>query len=399
MNNKKHSPIIIVALYIFVLYSFMPIVAHYVPSIIRTLLAIILWGYFIIPKMTARWIPFIIIPCLTLVEYAINSPSRIAPHLYYCFNLATLAALSCAIIDKQDIRLARHLVWLLVGVFIINAICTYYGNIRFPNASRLLASTKYSEDYYETFQRFNIGGFDVIYSMTLSIPLAAISFKLLSRGKKVFPILVTVLLVLAIKESQYTIALVCAVISLLLFLIPIKTRSFFLVIPVVVSLFFIVFENIPSVLSAISSFSGGEAVNDRISDISNYLQGNQIDDNSDVIGRYEYYLLSVKGFLTYPIIGCISTGSNMVGGHSFILDSLAKFGIFGIIALLIMYNTFYRKYLCVYRNHCFFSFVIVLFSEYVVLTFINPQPFIPFVSFALPLFLFVTADSENLITT
>ena len=221
----------------------------------RVVLAVIIWAYFIIHELSFRWIPLILFPILTIFEYAIDSPDRIISHIYYIINLATLAALFCSIVDSKDYRLAKHLVWLLIISFVINAITTYFGNLRFPNASRLLASASFAGENYITFQKYNIGGFDVIYSLALATPLTAISFKLLPKMRKVFPVLIMILFISAIISSQYTTALICALASVLLFFIPLRTRPIYLVLFVIIPIsLFVVFNNSSSLFEAISSF-------------------------------------------------------------------------------------------------------------------------------------------------
>lgn len=396
MQNKAHSFVFKTILFIYVLYSFMPVVAYYIPSIVRFFLALFLWGYYIIHRVSFRWFPLMIFPIILLIGYAISSQDQFMPQLYYIINLMTLAALCCSIVDRDDFPLAKQLVLLLLIAFVINSITTYYGNIKFPNASRLLASVKFAAKNYDTYQRLNIGGFDVIYSLTLSIPLAAISFKRKKRFINILSLMAAFLFLLAIIQSEYSISLVFALASCLLFIVPLKsnlqTLLFLIGIPLLlISLLGESFD----VFSSISSLSGSEAVDNRMSDISDWLQGTQLDKDSDVSGRFEKYMLSLKGFLSSPIFGGMLSNSSMVGGHSFILDNLSKYGAIGLISMWLMFGTLFNKFFRIYSNCDFYYFSVLVFIEYVFLTLLNPQPFIPFVSFALPLYLYVLSKSTS----
>ena len=388
MGTKRHPIIIKVILFIYVLYSFMPAVAYYVPSYIRIVLALIVVFYFL-PRVSFRWLPIIIIPLLTLIGYALNSPSRFFPHLYYVFNIGVLGALSYSLVTRDEIALSRQIVVLLVISFVINSITTLYGNIRFPNASRVLASITLVAENYDNYRRQNIGGFDEIYSFTLSIPLAAIVFMKKKGILRILSLSVAVLFLFTIIKSDYTTALVFAVLSFLLFFFPLKTKNRTIIIVISLIVAFLLLGDSINVFSFISRLSGSDAVSNRMSDLSDWLQSGQLNDNSDVSGRFGLYMISLKGFLTSPIIGNLTSKETMVGGHSFILDNLSTYGLIGIISLLLMYSAIYNLNCKFYSKTDFFYFAIFIYVVYLFLTFLNPQPFIPFISFALPLFFYV----------
>lgn len=393
MLNKNHPFLIKVILFIYVLYSFMPVVAYYVPSILRVIMALFLWFYFS-PKISIRWFAIIIFPIFSVIELFFNSPSQFFTQLYYIINLGTLAALSYTLIRRNDLNLSRQLVFLLVITFVINGITTYYGNIIYPNASRLLASAIFAAENYDTYQRLNIGGFDVVYSLSLAILLAAIVFKKKKGVIKLGVLLIAILFLMAVIKTEYSTALIFALVSFLFFFIPLNSNFRTIVVYGFLLFGFVILWESFDFFSFISSLSGSDAVGNRMNDLSDFFQGNELEEGSDVLGRYERYMLSLKGFFSSPIFGSILTSNNMVGGHSFILDNLSRYGLIGLFSLWYMYSSVYKLNIKLYAKLDFYYFAVAIFIIYLLLNLLNPQPFIPFVSFALPLFFYVLSRNR-----
>ena len=394
--RDNNSIIIKAILFIYVLYSFMPVVGYYIPSILRVVFALIVLFYYW-PKFSFRWLPILIFPVFTLIEYAFNLNSQFFPHLYYVINLAVLAAISYSIVERDQIELSRQLVFVLVVAYIINAITTLYGNIKYPNASRLLASiTLVGDENYNLFRRLNIGGFDVIYVLTMCIPLAAIVFKKTNGVKKIIPLSVALLFLFTVIKSEYTTALLFALSSFLLFLFPLKTKAKTIIIcGAFLALFALLSESFDLFFN-ISTLSDSEAIGNRMSDLSDLFQGEQVDEESDVTVRSNLYFLSIKNFLASPIFGNIAAKETIKGGHSFILDNMSIYGLIGVVCLFFMFLAIYKLVFKKYSNKDFYHFAIIIYIVYISLCLLNPQPFIPFVSFALPLFFHVLSKEDGI---
>ena len=372
----------------------MPTVAYYIPSIIRILFALVIVLHFL-PKVSYRWFPIILFPILTLIGYAFNASPQFFPHLYYVINIGVLGALSYSLVARDEITLSRQLVFLIVIAFIINAVTTIYGNIRFPNASRVLASIKLVAENYDTYRRLNIGGFDEIYSLTLSIPIAAIVFKKKKGVIKVISILLAVLFLITVIKSEYSTALLFALLSFILFFLPLKTKIKTILFYISIFVAVILIGDAFDVFSYITRLSGSDSVGNRMNDLSDWLQSGQLEDSSDVTGRIGLYMLSLTGFLSSPIIGNMAAKENVVGGHSFILDNLSIYGIIGVISLWLMYSAIYKINCKLYSKNDFYHFSVFTFIIYLFLNLLNPQPFIPFISFALPLFYYVLSKEKE----
>ena len=392
IRKATDSLILRLLLYLYLLITFMPIVAYYVPSFVKIVLAVAIWLYYIIPYFSFKWIPLFGIPFLTLL-FSIGSNSNPLSYAYFLVNMATIAALFWPLTMEKNEGLSKRVVALIIISFIINATTTYIGNLVFPGASRELASMQAASDAYETYLSYNIGGFDVIYTLSLSIPVLAILFKNSKATQKFLILIVTIIFIMAIIQSQYTLALIIALFSIILFILPYNSKRFFLVAIIVLA---IILLNAPFVFTIIKTVSGSENVELRLSDFLTWIQGSSMYLESDISMRSEKYSMSINGFLSSPFLGNFLSGKRVDGGHSFVLDSACQFGVIGLVLIIWMYRTIWVSYLKRFQKCKFYVFVKVFFVEYIIVTILNPQEYIPFISFALPLVLvFIARASQN----
>ena len=63
--------------------------------------------------------------------------------------------------------------------------------------------------------------------------------------------------------------------------------------------------------------------------------------SGDLEARILLYEKSIYNFINNPIWGSNSYG----GGHSYILDNMSKFGLLGIIAMIIMYLRIFKIFI------------------------------------------------------
>ena len=397
MMGKKSGKLSIITslvLYVYLLSAFMPVMAYLVPSVVKTVFALYLWFAFRL-KFSSKWLPLLIIPVFSLIQKVFDSPVAFLTQLYFIINLATVAAVFWALTRGKYHALSRRLFFFIVGVYTVNAITTIVGNILFPDASRHLASVKYVGDMYGTYMKYNIGGFDVVYALSLSIALLAIMFKCNKNTIiRLVVLSLAVVFLFAVIQSQYTMALVGSLALALLFFIPmnVNKKRLFPVIGITALVLFVI-GGTTDIFDAITAISGSESVGQRMDDLSTVISGDDLQEVSDVVGRFEKYMMSINAFLHSPLVGTMFSGDE-VGGHSFILDSVASYGVFGIIALVLMYRTFFKYYVSCFRDTSFGMFVKVLGVAYVLLTLFNPQPLIIFISFAMPLCLLFTSQQS-----
>lgn len=256
---------------------------------------------------------------------------------------------------------------------------------------------KYVGDLYDTYLKYNVGGFDIVYSFVLIIPLLVYKYKktrlLIERS---LILIVLLVFMMAIIESQYTTALLFAIASLSLFFMPLNIKPYhFVILGIIILVVVFSTKYLIAFLSIISSVSGSDEVMVRMSDLADLSKGESLSSDSDVIGRSERYMMSIKLFFSSPIWGqMFSYAPGKVGGHSFILDNVAFYGLLGIYLLVLMFKTMYKLYIKDLKIFDIYPFAMIIFIEYILLTLLNPQPFIPFISFALPLSFYVLSKEH-----
>ena len=234
----------------------------------------------------------------------------------------------------------RVVVPMIVVFYVITCITTYNGLQIYPMASRDMASGLYSGVSYT---RINIGGFDFIYSLVVIHPM----FVFLLRTKKhtVLAILMSMLMGICVVESKYTLAAVTFVLSAMAYLLPIKDveRKRKWMIPKIAVVLVVIFLVAPSVLMYLSEqeFLGSSA--DKLQDVARILRG-EAAQSSDTFSRQRVYRESWETFLEYPIFGCRFFTADPVGGHSFFLDMMAKWGILGIGIVVAIVTAVFKWY-------------------------------------------------------
>ncbi len=229
------------------------------------------------------------------------------------------------------------------AIFIgITCVTTIIGLKVFPMASRELAS---GTAIYDTAQytRANIGGYDFIYALVLFIPVA---LWLINNSKGAMKVLYTAVLVLdvwCIYESQYTIALICVAITLLVLWIQFNKRvGFIALLAVALFLLFNGFSLIGSLFYWLSDVIEQEYVADRLLQLAQLFSGESI--NTDTSSeRIEHYFNELNAFSESPVWGhnFLSYDDDKISGHTLVLDILGGAGLIGIFMLSGIMRTLY----------------------------------------------------------
>lgn len=279
--------------------------------------------------------------------------------------------------------------WILVVILmltIVTAITTYFGTKIYPFACRDYAnSAKGDSSLIHAYKLINIGDFEFIYTLVVVIPILTCFFKYKAINSILY-ILSIVSFVFAIVASQYTTAFLMGIVALSSFFFPksnaySKFKLFF-------STFFVLgvlYLTLPILLNFLSNLIDSELVAGRIRDVASYISGNanDIDEVQGLSDRSEKIRMSIEVIKKYHFFGCWRIG--VAGGHSFILDTIADFGLIGLISIVLMYKYIYRQFFLPFADTPFYIFSIHCFIIVIVLSFMNPDPLIRFLTFTLPL--------------
>lgn len=267
--------------------------------------------------------------------------------------------------EREQYGYLSKIAYFMLVIMGITAITTYFGLINHPEISRILATGQDNEAITESING-NIGGFAFVYCFALSAPLYiwGIRNKVKSRFLKlVFNLVVICFSFMLLIKAQYTLGLLLWIIAIIFSLLVKKISLFkLLVINGAILFVFLGFSTeISQIFLHLADAVDSDIISQRFVEISMAIEG-QTSSTSDMAMRIEVYSKSIEAFLEHPILGgWLYNGTE--GGHSFVLDLLAKGGIiFGgfILVLLIMLTRFYLKS-GMKRNNYYLAFLFAFF--------------------------------------
>ena len=192
----------------------------------------------------------------------------------------------------------------------------------------------------ETYQyiRQGIGGYGLIYPQVCIAPLITSwtisSFK---KNKLCFALGVVWIIsfVLLVLNGGYTIAIVVGAIGFVLVLAKSKKSiiySLVISLGVMLTIYLLIAHSSNFRNFLLETFQRSNAIKSKINDLYNTYWG--LGDADSVEVRSDAYLFSLKGIITYPILGGL--WNPMIGSHSAILDTISQYGWFGGYAFITM---------------------------------------------------------------
>lgn len=262
---------------------------------------------------------------------------------------------------------------LIVFFFIITIITTIIGVLRFPSASRFLATGELGTSNERIlYSLANIGGYTFVYSVLFLSPLLFFAF----RKKVINPLIFICLLGLLFVffyTTEYTIAIVLFSVSTVFFLLKknIKVSTIFLFAVIGLIILIVLFEVISDILFFLSKNISSTSISERLEAMAGGKYGLLNSDDN----RVELYLMSLKFFLTYPIEGVAGKGFS-VGGHSFFLDFIAEFGILGLFEIIILYAEIFIVFIHPFSKCDGYAYLVYIFLETILFSIINAEFFV-----------------------
>ena len=267
----------------------------------------------------------LLIIIVNLIESKGDFGNLLKPINYYLLVVAFLMAYSYK--DRWDEL--SSLVPIVLLLLIYFNFKTYQTVVEDPAIARLIVR---NDPSIYPHIRNGVGGYGLLYSQVCVFPVLVSwilsSFK---KSKLRFAIGVAwiVSYVMYLLNSGYTIALVTSVVSLvILFLYRRSSIVMAVVITtiIVVSLVWLIGYN-DGFRNALLTFFDGTTVAKKINDI--YLSITTENAADSILVRMNAYWNSIVTILNYPFIGSLWWSSG--GGHSALLDTFAKYGVFGLI--------------------------------------------------------------------
>lgn len=313
-------------------------------------------------------------------------------YVYGEFQMLLFAFLAFSIVSRNDNRQTKRLTIFIFLSYTITAITTFVGNSKYIGASRLMATLDNNDPIRQLYVGENIGGFVFIYELVLLVPFVVF----LISSKKISCIAglgMMVLFALAILKSEYTTALLTFVLSLILLFIPKITKRkivVFVIALVLLSYFSNVF--LADVFEDLSANAESETLATRFDEIAEFLREGDASEGSNALNRIALYNKSINAFFSSNMLG--TWDGSLVGGHSFVFDTIGKFGILGLVMMFVMYRTIYKYYIGPYKEKTFYPYLYYIFIMAIFLACINPKTYIFMFVFVIPLFV-QTIASKN----
>ena len=178
--------------------------------------------------------------------------------------------------------------------------------------------------------RSGVGGYGLLYSQVCILPAIVVWMMgalRKSRIKFAIGLVWLITFTLYLLNSGYTIALVVCVVALvILFLYRRSSIVMAIVVTsiIIVAMVWLIGYN-DGFRNALLEFFDGTTVAKKINDI--YLSITTTEAADSILVRIEAYINSITTMLNFPVIGGLWWSSG--GGHSAILDTIAKYGVFG----------------------------------------------------------------------
>ncbi len=396
MNVNK---ILICAFSIIYMLHGMPMLGYRYPSMAYAAIIIALFFVLLLNigvKSVLKIFPIFIIPILDVLISSSNA-------LTFFQGVSTLLQslmmpmLALYLYKGNHRKMAAWLFSIYLGINFITCITTYFGCQIFPNASRELVMADATESpFYYMYLNANIGGFGFVYSMVLLLVLAICTIKnnkYIAKGRLmlIFAIMYVVGIVMTVIAAEYTTALLLACASLLLLFVRSKFNVKRIIIWCVSFLFvFWAFKPlISSGLMTIADNVESATFSHRLSDLALSLDGRFTQENSDLDAREATYTKSLTSFIENPLGGW---NLKSTGGHSYFFDALAKYGIFGLLLVILTLKIIYINYVKPLRTTFVYGYANIAFLLITVMAIVNPRLFTDFVLFVVPIYVMLLVN-------
>jgi hypothetical protein len=284
----------------------------------------------------------------------------------------------------------------LCVALIITMITTCIGLILFPMASRILATIDSSSDESAViYNWYNIGGFDFIYTIVLLYPVLILAYKQ-KKINLITAVCGTVLIYATVLLSEYTLALLLLMLSTVLFFMKrdLTKRNVWTLLIIGVLLILLLQSILSPLLSFLGELTGSETLSARLSALAGGIAGIEASDDN----RIQLYRASFTTFLQHPLIGTFLSGGGGLGGHSYILDIMGRYGLIGVVLLYFMYRKIYRCFVAPFKDKSGYGFVLWTFLQAILLSVLNPGMWLTVLTLMVPVFvcnIYGYGDTKN----
>ena len=343
MNRKSSIAIFIISVF-FILREYIPFIAYNTPTAIDV--SALSLAYILLLKELRfenikKYILLFSVPVVnSIVSQFFVLDYNISENIYRLMQMF-FWALMCEYICRNDsIKFSKYIYVIVITSIIITCITTYQGHLLITNISRFLTARSDDLQFRLMCAMLNIGGFDFVYNLVLLLPFVIFNVKYIHSSilGKVIAALLACLMFMTIYISSFSMAIIFSSLSLFIFILPSKLNVkksvgiIFVTAIVIISLI----DIFPKIFAELSEFVESEDVSMRMEELSDITSGRET--SGDGQDRMNNYSISYENFINNFLTG----SGNKSGGHSFVLDTMALYGIWGLILIVIQFAALFR---------------------------------------------------------
>lgn len=335
-----------------------------------------------------KYAPMFAIPIFDIAVSFIFFEDDIFIVSIYAFAQFFIYALVCEFIKRHSQE--KEMRWLSLfffAIILITTVTTYWGNLMLPGASRNMASgLKDDRELMAFYGSLNIGGFGFVYFLVLIQAFLFYFFKNYSRGLiiRILVLLIILFNFLSIYTTEYSTAIIAVLLSIAILLLPDRLtpqRKFLYVGIAIMCVGSLLPYFLPGLLDEFSSLTESRNVSIRMEEVGNIMEGEAT--YGDVSKRIELWKESLYNFFENPLYGTGDSG----GGHSFLLDTLSKYGMIGLILIVIQLKATYTIFVKPYLKTEYATLFLFVFMLNLFLSVVNTIFFYNIFLLCMPLFL------------
>lgn len=375
---------------VIILYSIMPIVQQFFSDFLTTyaymvlllgavVFTILLRGTQSLADSVLVLIPFILWMLLELLTkdqslllWGYSAVLMLAPVLFGMFTM-----------KETGPKVVRFFAIVLAIVVLITMVTTIIGSTIYPDAARYLATVETSDDpLLRVYNYVNLGGYEFVYTCILLYPAVIFAYKQ-RKLHLAFAIIAAVLVLVLTLNSGYTTAFLLWIASTALFFFPrnLKKREVLILLLATIVLGVIFFTVFSSGIKSLAKLIDNEDIAYRLEALSGGSEGIRASED-DRIALYE---MSINAFFKSPLIGNILGTGGHNGGHSFILDFAAQYGLIGVALLVAMYRIIFVRFFKPYEKVQGYGYIFWMFLQTLILSAVNTQMWINVLCWFLPI--------------
>ncbi len=286
-----------------------------------------------------------------------------------------------------EIKFFSLIIFIAIAITITT---TIVGLLENPEAARWLATVDSTEDPLLIFYNWkNMGGYEFVYSVVLLYPLVIFAYK-----RKKINLIGTIIITVGVWTlailAEYTTALLLVIITTVLFFVKrnLRQRDIVLLVMFAVAVCVVFSDSVSNILMWLGDILDSNVLTPRL----HALAGGRTGLEQVETKRLDLYLRSINTFLSNPLLGTFLKGGQGSGNHSFIFDTLAKFGLMGAGILFFMYKKIYQWFYKPMQAEQGYGYILWIFVQAIFLSCVNTGMWLYVLTLYAPIFLYIICE-------